>query len=148
MGKIFKIVIVLALVLFMWKQGLPWLKSYGFTVPGSQGDSNAEGWGCVRRVDDARDLLGEILSRARPNEPVEFLGKIRDIQAEAEILCRCEKRGCPDGREALRYTSEVINVLSDPGRVGEAALGAARSLEKIDAVLDRAKSEARAGAAN
>lgn len=147
MGKLFKIVIVIALVVFVWKKGLPWLNSYGFEVPGQRTELNTEGWGCVRPVEDLRDMLAETLSRARPNEPVEFLGKLREMQADAEVLCRCEKRGCAEGREALSFTSEVIGVLGDPGRIGEASLNAARSLERIDDIIERAKASARAGSA-
>lgn len=146
MGKIIKIVIVIALAWFVWKKGLPWLNSYGFEIPGQGKELNTEGWGCVRPVEDVRDMLAETLSRARPNEPVEFLGKLREMQADAEVLCRCESRGCSEGREALRFTSEVIGVLSDPGRVGEASLNAARSLERIDDIIEQGKASARAGA--
>lgn len=143
MGKIIKVVVVVALVFVAWKHGLPWLQSYGFTVPGAPGETNTEGWACVRHVEDVHELCSEILSRARPNEPAPFLDKLRNDLDDARILCQCSNRGCAEGNEALAFLSEMTTLLGDPARVGEAALQAARHTEKVDGILERAKAAVR-----
>lgn len=144
MSTTVKFVIGLAVGVLIWKVGLPFIQSYGYTVPGAPGELNVEGWGCVRQVQDTRDQLAEILSRARPNEPVNFLDKLREEQSEAEILCQCEQRGCAEGKEALYVIGPITAELGEPARVGEVVLTATRDLEKIDAILERATAAARA----
>lgn len=139
MGKIIKVVIVVALVFVAWKHGLPWLQSYGFIVPGAPGETNTEGWACVRQVEDVHELCSEILSLARPGEPPEFLGKLRSDLEDAIILCQCSNRGCAEGNEAIPFLSEMTTLLSDPARIGEAGLQAARHNERVDRILERAK---------
>jgi hypothetical protein len=143
MGKIVKLVVVVALVIFIWKKGLPFIQSHGFTVPGAKGELNTEGWGCVRQVEAVRDLAAEILANARPNQPPEFLGKLRDEQADAEILCQCEKPGCLQGKQALSLLSGVVTQLGDTGRIGEAQLAGARNIQEVDELLDQAKAAAK-----
>lgn len=143
MGKIIKFVIGFALAFVAWKHGLPWLQSYGFTVPGAPGEVNTEGWACVRQVEDVHELCSEILSRARPGEPPQFIDKLRSDLEDARILCQCSNRGCAEGNEAIAFLSEMTTLLGDPGRVGEAALQAARHNEKIDGILERAKAAVR-----
>ena len=144
MGKIVKLLIVVGLVVLAWKKGLPFIQSYGYTVPGAPGELNVEGWGCVRKVQDARDELAEILSHARPNEPPNFLPNLREKEGEAEILCQCENRGCAEGREALGLITPLTAELGEPARVGEVALNGAKYLQQIDDVLARATAAARA----
>ena len=143
MAKILKLIVLIAVVALVWKKGLPWIQSYGFTVPGTGAELNTEGWGCVRQAEEVRDLMAEILSRARPNEPVQFLGKLQEEQHEGEVLCRCQKPGCAEGSEALALTSELTHLLGDPARVGEASLQGPRKLEMLESILERAQSAAR-----
>jgi hypothetical protein len=143
MGKIVKLIVIVAIVVFVWKKGLPFIQSYGFTVPGAKGELNTEGWGCVRQTESVRDLAAEILSRARPNEPVEFLGKLREEQADAEVLCQCQKPGCLQSKQALSLLAGIANQLSDAGRVGEAQLAGARNIQMVDDLLDEAKAAAK-----
>ena len=143
MKTIFKLVIVGILAYLAWTKGLPLIQSYGFTVPGAPGELNTEGWGCVRKVEDVRDLLVEAYAKSRPNEPVPFYGNLREEQDSGETLCDCRNPGCAEGKEALYLTAALVTELNDPGRVGEAVLQSPRHLEKLDAILERAKAAAR-----
>jgi hypothetical protein len=143
MGKIVKLIVVVAVVVFLWKKGLPFIQSYGFTVPGAKGELNTEGWGCVRQAESVRDLTAELLANARPNEPIQFIGKLRDEYADAGVLCQCQKPGCVQGKKVLGLLSGLINQMDDVSRIGEAQLSGARRLQEVDEVLDEAKAAAR-----
>lgn len=144
MRTLLKLVLVAALAYAFWKKGLPFIQSYGFTVPGAPGEINTEGWGCVRQVEDVHERLGEMFRQAKPNEQLPFLGKLREEKEEADILCRCEKRGCAEGREALELIASAVSQLANPTRIAEATMKGAATLEEIDEVLLRANAAARA----
>lgn len=143
MGKIVKLILVAAVLFFLWKKGLPFIQSYGFTVPGAKGELNTEGWGCVRQAESVRDLTSELLINARPNEPIQFMGKLRSEHADAEVLCRCENPGCLQGKRALGLLAGMIDQMDDPGRIGEAQLAGARRIQEVDDILAEAKAAAR-----
>lgn len=142
MGKIIKVVVLIALAAVLYKVGLPWIESRGYGVPGVSGEINTDGWACVRQAKEVRNLCAELIEKSQPNRPIEFLGTLREELRAGNRLCDCVNRGCAEGKQALGILSELTEQMADSGRLGELKMRAPSRIGKVDTFLEEAKAAA------
>src|SRR4029078_12267395 len=102
MGKIIRIAIVAAVLVFIWKKGIPWWQSQhgGSSTTTSAGDS------CTPYADSAANTWSSGL-RKFTNPPYDgtawdaFRGDMQTRISEAESHCSCDTQSCAKAKEAM-----------------------------------------------
>ncbi|HEX2835608.1 MAG TPA: hypothetical protein VHW00_21525 [Thermoanaerobaculia bacterium] len=153
-NRIIKAVVVLGLVLFVWKAGLPWLKKQNFG--GSTASSSATGRSgaessCIRSAENASGAWGNGIGRF-VNPPYDtsawasFRSDVESKIGNAESACSCTQESCEKVRTSMRelrgLISEIDGAIRGNGSFPEDAV--ARQ-ERIDTLINEAGDLVRAG---
>ena len=141
MKSLFGWIVLLVLLAVAWKHGRPWLE--GRMDSGSSSRSAADaadgpGRECLLAAREARDVYGSAMSSlGSPGEAdLGWRSGLDDAISSARGSCRCSSAACERGDEALDLLEEASRELADPSRIGEAAMAAARRLQRVDELLD------------
>ncbi len=145
-----KLVIAAVVILFLWKQGLPWLARH-------QAQSNPEAarpsgtssaTNCVFEARAASDLWSGSIGRFT-NPPYDMqawnnlMSQVQGRIGRAEQKCSCDDDACKPGRQAMDDLRSVVNEMDSAIR-GNAAppLDIVQRQERIDNALDEATAAA------
>lgn len=147
MGKIIRIAIAIAVVVFVWKKGIPWLQEQhgGSPATASAGDS------CTPYADSAANTWSSgIRGFVNPPYDMALWDSFRsDVQArigEAESHCSCDAQSCVKAKEAMSGLRGMVNDVDGMIRSNTAPPSNIVSRqEDVDNLVDQAKALARAG---
>lgn len=149
MARVFKVLGFLIFLAILWKEGRPWLErqlasgsSSGEAASTIDGDEEAGE--CVLAARQARDVFGDSMRSVTPG-PEADLGFRSDLEGaidDARHACSCPAPACATASEAVDLLAEASRRLEDPSKVGEVAISAARKLQRVGELLDRAAREA------
>lgn len=149
MGRIVRILVVVALVFAAWKYVVPWVKKQGGGAEPAA--SSASGGGsCVQRAERASETWGGGL-RQFVNPPYdlnawsEFRGRVDSSINAAEAECDCAGESCEKARSAMRDLRALVSDLDSTIRNGSAASDLVQRQERIDDRINEAAQLARDG---
>ncbi len=141
MKALFRAILFVAFLFLLWKHGWPWLQARmdmeGAPAAGAA-TADDPGEACLEAAREARDVYGSgMRSLGPPGEAdLSFRPRLEDAISRAHGVCDCSSPACERGEEALDLLEEASRQLEDPSRVGEAAMAAARRLQRIGELLD------------
>ena len=151
LGRVIKWVVALAVVFFIWKTGLPWLKSHGFSSETSTSTATTTTDSpCVRAAEQASESWGSGISRfANPSETTAwqtFRGMVEGRIGSAESACSCGTQSCAKVRDALRELRAVVNDMDNALRSNSPPPGdIVQRQESIDNKINEARDLVRSG---
>jgi hypothetical protein len=133
-GRIVKLVVVIAIVFAIWKYGVPWIQrqgSGGKTTVASDDNS------CISSAQRASERWGSGLGRF-VNPPYDldawstFRGNVESSISAAESDCSCAAESCTKAREAMRELRSLVADLDSTLRNGSDPSGFVQRQEAID----------------
>lgn len=142
MEKIFKLALIVVLLAVGYNFGKPYLEGLFDEV-----DSLGTGGGsCTRGIERARDNFASKMSKVTPPVQIERwnsdLAMSRGRLNQARTACECEGEGCDDARAALDALERLMTDWDDAiQREGAPPLNGARGLERVDELVQEAKSK-------
>jgi hypothetical protein len=148
-GRLVKIVVLVAIVFAVWKYGVPWIKKQG---GGGVAETTASSGGgsCVQSAQRASETWGGGLHQfANPpydlNAWSTFRGNVESSIGSAESDCNCADESCLKAREAMRDLRGLVSDLDSTIRNGSDASGFVQRQEAIDNKINDAAELVRAG---
>ena len=149
LGRIVRIVVVVAIAFALWKYGVPWVKekTAGVTSPAA---SASGGSSCVRSAERASETWGRGL-RQFANPPYDlnawssFRTNVESQLNAADVECACAGESCEKARGAMRDLRQLMNDLESTIRNGSDASDFVQRQESIDTRINEAAELARAG---
>ena len=145
MEKLIRLVVVIFLIMAGIKYGKPFLEhamrgGSGSTAERPSGDD--PGAECVYAARQARDAFGSTMSSLKPGSTdFDMTSSLDDAIYEARSVCNCATAACDYASRALDLLADTSSQVADPQQIGRAALEAARRLEQVDDLLDRAAAQ-------
>jgi hypothetical protein len=148
MGRIIKLVVVIAVIYFVWKYVVPKVK-----MPSSGAKTTATATAttpCVQSAERASEKWGGGLARfANPpydlNAWSDFRGGVESSISTAESDCNCASESCEKARDAMRDLRALVSDLDSTLRNGSDASGFVQRQEAIDNKINEAGELVRAG---
>jgi hypothetical protein len=147
MSKLIKLAIVVAIVVFIWKKGMPWWEAQhsGSASSASAGDS------CTPYADSAANSWSSGI-RKFVSPPYDmaawdsFRGDVQTRISEAESHCSCNAESCAKAKEAMSGLRGMVSDVDGMIRNNTAPPSniVARQ-EDVDNLVDQAKELARQG---
>ncbi len=145
-----KIVVAAAVILFLWKQGLPWLQKHEQTTSPSAGTSagTSSGTNCVFEARGTSDYWGGTIGRfANPPYDMQawndFKSHVNDRLSRAEQKCSCEEDSCKLGRQAMDELRSLADEMDSSIRSSAPPpLDAVQRQERIDNAINDASAAA------
>lgn len=142
MERIFKLALLVILLVVGYTYGRPYVEGL-FAEVDSLGTA---GGSCSRGIERARDNFAGKMSKVTPPVQIERwnsdLAMSRGRLGQARTACECSGDGCDAGREAL---DALERLMSDWDRAiqrdGAPPLNGARALERVDELVQEAKSK-------
>ncbi len=147
MGKIIRVAIAIAVVVFIWKKGIPWLQEQhsGSPATASAGDS------CTPYADSAANTWSSGI-RKFTNPPYDipawesFRSDVQKRLSEAAIHCGCSEESCAKAKEAMNGLRDMVNDVDGMIRNNTAPPSNIVSRqEDVDNLVDQAKNLAKQG---
>lgn len=145
-----RLVIVGAVLLFLWKQGLPWLQQHRQTAspPAGAPTGTSAGTNCVFEARAASDYWGGTISRfANPPYDMQawddFKSRVDGRIRRAEEKCSCSDDACRLGKQAMDELSGLVNEMDSSIRTSAPPpLDIAQRQERIDNGINDASTAA------
>lgn len=142
MERIFKLALLVILLAVGYNFGRPYLEGL-FTEIDSLGTGGGD---CSRSVERARDNFAAKMAKVTPPVKIERwnsdLAMSRGRLNQARGACECDGEGCDAGREALDALGRVMSDWDAAiQRDGAPPLNGARALERVDELVQEAKSK-------
>jgi hypothetical protein len=146
-GRLAKIVVLVAIVFAVWKYVVPRMKRGGGTMETS---SSSRGGSCVQSAQRASETWGSGLHQfANPpydlNAWSTFRGNVESSIGSAESDCSCVDESCVKAREAMRDLRGLVSDLDSTIRNGSDASDFVQRQEAIDNKINDAAELVRAG---
>ena len=148
-NRIIKLIIVVAVVYFIWKVGLPWVQRQG--SGGSSTTHASATSGCPAAAARASETWGGGL-HTFVNPPYDlnawssFHDSVESKISAAESECSCSSQSCEKARSAMRDLRSLLSDLDSAIRGGTAPPGdLVQRQEAIDKQIDEAADLTRAG---
>lgn len=146
--SILKVAIVIALLVFAWKNISPRLKKSG----GDDAETSGGGGGsCVQLAERAANAWGNGIGRfANPPYDVDawssFSGDVQDKISAAQSACDCEDDSCAKASAAMNDLSGLVGDLDAAIQDGSQPPGdLVRRQESIDGAVEQARDLVRSG---
>lgn len=148
-GKtLIKLLVVAAVLLFLWKKGLPWLNQQQ-TAKVSNAATTSKGMNCVFEARSASEFWGGNL-RAFSSPPydmtawTEFKSHMDDRLSRSDEKCSCSDAACTNAKEALTEMRRMVSDVDNMIRAGSPPPSdIVQRLERVDQALDRARDAAK-----
>lgn len=138
---------ILAVVVFCgYKYGLPWAKEKNL-LPGSGSSSPRESrdTGCLELAEAASSVWADGFTRFM-NPPIDasawgdFRSEVNGAISSARSGCGCPEESCGKAKEAMLELSSMISGMDAAVRSGgPPAIDLVRSQERVDSLLDEAR---------
>lgn len=149
MGRIVKLLVVVAVVFVAWKYLLPWVQQQG-SKTGVEASAASGGGSCVQSAERASETWGSGL-RQFVNPPYDlnawstFRGNVESAINAAEADCDCSGESCEKARGAMRDLRALVSDLDSTIRNGSDASDFVQRQERIDNAINEAAQLARDG---
>jgi hypothetical protein len=148
MNRLIKLVVIVALVVVVWKYGIPWAKKQltGHTSSAASADNS-----CTAAAQGASNAWGSELHRfANPPYDIgawsSFRGDVEKKIASAESECSGTSQSCEAARTAMRELRNLVGDLDTAIRNGSPPPDdAVQRQEAIDSKIEAAADLARSG---
>jgi hypothetical protein len=153
-GKIVKVLIAIAVIIFIWKKGIPWAKesfSSGSSTPSASSGSSGAAAGCADRAAQASEAWGSGLRQyVNPPYDLESWGRFKSsVDAKvsmAEAGCGCDLESCRQAQGAMRDLRTLVSEMDLAIRGGTSVPSdAVTRQESIDDAIDQARQLAQSG---
>lgn len=149
MGRIVKLLVVVAILFVAWKYVVPWVKEQTGKT-GTDSAKSSPGSSCVQRAEQASEKWGSGLHQfANPPYDLNAWATFRsDVESNinaAEAECDCAGESCEKVRGALRDLRGLVNDLDSTLRKGSDASDFVQRQERIDNAINEAGELARDG---
>jgi hypothetical protein len=150
MKGLIKLAVVVAVVLLIWKKGVPWWEARR-GGDAAKSTEAAAGDSCVELAEKASETWGSGLARF-VNPPYdlgawgEFRSRTDAAIARAESNCRCDQESCRKVQEAMRELRSLVSDLDGSIRGGTSPPdNVVQRQEQIDNTINAAREAVRGG---
>ena len=139
-GRIVKIVVVIAVIFAIWKYGVPWIQRQGSVGTSKTASSDNS---CISSAQRASEKWGSGLGQF-VNPPYDldawstFRGNVESSISAAESDCGCAAESCTKAREAMRDLRSLVADLDSTLRNGSDPSGFVQRQEAIDNKINEA----------
>jgi hypothetical protein len=147
LGRLFKWLVIIALVILAWRVGLPWLKQQKLGGAGASSSSPAGDDSCAAAAERASETWGSGLAQF-VNPPYDlnawssFRGRVDEQISGAESKCSCAQTSCGTVRGALRDLRGLVSDLDAAIRNGSSPGGdIVQRQEHIDTLISEARDQ-------
>lgn len=123
MRGLIKLVVVVAIVLLVWKKGVPWFESHFSGKSAALSTSDAANSSCVELAEHASETWGSGLGRfANPPYDLgawgEFRSRVDVAIAKAESQCNCADDSCTKAHKAMEDLRALVSECDSAFRGG------------------------------
>jgi hypothetical protein len=124
MRSLVKLIIAVAVLAFLWKEGIPWWqKNHGSGGSSSSSASTSPGESCVSAAEAAAETWGSGIGKfANPPYDIsgwdEFRSKVENQARSAERDCMCGSESCNAAKSSLNDLRSLVNELDGSIRSG------------------------------
>jgi len=149
MKGLLKLAVVVAIVLLIWKKGVPWWEAHRGGA--AKSTASAAGDSCVELAEKASETWGSGLSHfVNPPYDLSAWGDFRSRTdaaiARAESQCSCGQESCAKVRQAMGDLRSLASDLDNTIRAGSPPPdGLVQRQEQIDNTINAARDAVRAG---
>lgn len=149
-GRLLKFIVVIAIVFFAWKVGLPWLQGQKFGGKSVSITSNVGDDSCAGQAERASEKWGSGLSRF-VNPPYDlaawsdFRRGVDEQISRAEAKCGCAAESCSKVKEAMGELRALVNDMDGTIRNGSSPDNVVQRQELIDNRINEARDLQQAG---
>jgi hypothetical protein len=149
-GRLLKWIVIIGIVLFAWKVGLPWLQGQKFASKSVSITSNVGDDSCAGQAERASEKWGSGLSRF-VNPPYdlaawsEFRRGVDEQISRAEAKCSCTAESCNKVKEAMGELRALVSDMDGTIRNGSSPDNVVQRQELIDTRINEARDLQQAG---
>ena len=151
-GRLLKWIVIIGIVIFAWKVGVPWIKQQkiGGSSPSISQATAVGDDSCAGQAERASEAWGSGLAQfANPPYDMAAWSNFRngvDAQiAKAEAKCTCANESCEKVRGAMGDLRALVGDLDNTIRNGTSPEGIVQRQEQIDNRINEARDLQRAG---
>ena len=150
LGGLIKWIILIAVAVFVWKQGWPWMKDK-LGGSGSVSDAGTPALTCAAQAENASAEWGSGIGRF-VNPPLDesawgsFRSRVDGEILQARGYCGCAESSCAKAREALNDLDSLVRSFDTALRSGSPpGMDAVTRQESIDQKIEQARALAKQG---
>jgi hypothetical protein len=149
-GRLLKWIVVIGIVFFAWKVGLPWLQEQKFAGKSVSITSNVGDDSCAGQAERASEKWGSGLSRF-VNPPYDlaawsdFRRGVDEQISRAEAKCNCAAESCGKVKEAMGELRALVSDMDGTIRNGSSPDNVVQRQELIDTRINEARDLQQAG---